>query len=237
MAAPATEAAIGAIRKLIIDGALPSGSRLPAEHELAAQLGLSRNTLREAVRGLITARVLDVRRGDGTFVTSLEPELLLEGIGFAVELMQEERALELLELRRILEPAAAALAAIRITPSTLAQIGSCLRDMEHSHGETRIMQDIDFHERIALAAGNQTLSTMLSGLSGKTVHARIWHGTIDSQADQRAHEDHEAIYAALDSGDPMLAESAAHVHVANTERWYKQMLAADTPRRHEPNGH
>ena len=202
---------------------------MPAEHELAAQLGLSRNTLREAVRGLITARVLDVRRGDGTFVTSLEPELLLEGIGFAVEMMQEERALELLEIRRILEPAAAALAAIRITPGTLAEIGSCLRDMEHSHGETRIMQDIDFHQRIAVAAGNQTLSTMLSGLSGKTVHARIWHGTIDSEADKRAHEDHEAIYGALDSGDPMLAESAALVHVANTERWYKQMLAADTP--------
>ena len=162
-------------------------------------------------------------------MTSLEPELLLEGIGFAVEMMQEERALELLELRRILEPAAAALAAIRITPSTLAEIGSCLRAMEHSHGETRIMQDIDFHQRIAVAAGNQTLSTMLSGLSGKTVHARIWHGTIDSEADKRAHEDHEAIYGALENGDPMLAESAALVHVANTERWYKQMLAADTP--------
>ena len=237
MAAPATEAAILALRKLIIDGALPSGSRLPAEHELATQLGLSRGTLREAVRGLITARVLDVRRGDGTFVTSLEPELLLEGIGFAVEMMQEERALELLEMRRILEPAAAALAAIRITPSTLAEIGTCLREMEHSRGETRIRQDIDFHERIALAAGNQTLATMLSGLSGRTVHARIWHGTLDSHADQRAHEDHEAIYGALENGDPMLAEAAALVHVANTERWYKQMLAAETPRRSESNGH
>jgi GntR family transcriptional repressor for pyruvate dehydrogenase complex len=236
VAAPATEAAIGALRKLIIDGALPPGSRLPAEPELAAQLGLSRGTLREAVRGLITARVLDVRRGDGTFVTSLEPGLLLEGIGFAVEMMQEERALELLELRRILEPAAAALAAIRITPGTLAEIGSRLRDMAHSRGEARIMQDIDFHGRIALAAGNQTLATMLSGLSGKTVHARIWHGTLDAHADERAQEDHEAIFAALENGDPMLAESAALVHVANTERWYKQMLAVDAPRGVEPNG-
>lgn len=236
MAAPATEAAIGAIRKLIIDGVLPPGSRLPAEHELAAQLGLSRGTLREAVRGLVTARVLDVRRGDGTFVTSLEPELLLEGIGFAVEMMQDERALELLELRRILEPAATALAAVRITVAALAELQTRLHDMEHSHGETRIRQDIDFHGAIALAAGNQTLSTMLSGISGKTVHARIWHGTLDSNADQRAHEDHEVIYAALANGDPMLAESAALVHVANTERWYKQMLAATAPRRSASNG-
>src|SRR5438093_842630 len=129
MAAPATEAAIKAIRGLIMKGTLPSGARLPAEHELAAQLGLSRNTVREAVRALTTARVLDVRRGDGTFVTSLEPELLLDGIGFAVELMQEERALELLELRRILEPAAAALAAQRASADALTDLGSCLADM------------------------------------------------------------------------------------------------------------
>jgi GntR family transcriptional repressor for pyruvate dehydrogenase complex len=226
MGAPATEAAIVAIRKLIIDGDLPSGSRLPAEYELAAQLQLSRGTLREAVRALITARVLDVRRGDGTYVTSLEPELLLEGIGFAVELMQEDRAMELLELRRILEPAAAALAALRIGSADLSALGAHLQAMEESRGELRIFQDIDFHNRIALAANNQTLSTLLSGLSGKTVHARIWHGTIDAEADRRAHEDHQAIYQAIAHQDPMLAESAALVHVANTERWYKQMLEA-----------
>jgi GntR family transcriptional repressor for pyruvate dehydrogenase complex len=226
MGAPATEAAIVAIRKLIIDGDLPSGSRLPAEHELAAQLQLSRGTLREAVRALITARVLDVRRGDGTYVTSLEPELLLEGIGFAVELMQEDRAMELLELRRILEPAAAALASIRIRPEELASLGAHLQQMADSRGELRIFQDIDFHNRIALAANNQTLSTLLIGLSGKTVHARIWHGTIDAEADRRAHEDHQAIFQAIENHDPMLAESAALVHVANTERWYKQMIEA-----------
>lgn len=238
MAAPTTEAAINAIRKLIIDGALPSGSRLPAENELAAQLGLSRNTLREAVRALLTARVLDVRRGDGTFVTSLEPELLLDGIGFAVELMQEDRALELLEMRRILEPSAAALAATRISTTALAELADCLAHMQHSHGETRIMQDIDFHGRIALAAGNQTLATVLNGLSGGSVHARIWHGTIDRDADQRAHADHELIYSALATGDPILAQAASQVHVANTERWYRTMLddaeSASSPAGDEP---
>jgi GntR family transcriptional regulator, transcriptional repressor for pyruvate dehydrogenase complex len=228
VAAPATEAAIIAIRRLITDGTLPPGTRLPAEPQLAAQLSLSRNTLREAVRALITARVLDVRRGDGTYVTSLEPQLLLDGIGFAVELMQDERALELLELRRILEPGATALAAMRARPEDLAEIGRRLAEMERSHGEVRIKQDIEFHGRIASAAGNETLATMLTGVSGKTVHARIWHGTLDKQADARAHEDHQTIYAALIDRDPMLAASAATVHVANTERWYRQMLDADT---------
>jgi GntR family transcriptional repressor for pyruvate dehydrogenase complex len=226
MGAPATEAAIKAIRELIISGELPPGSRLPAENELAANLGLSRNTLREAVSALVTARVLDVRRGDGTFVTSLEPHLLLEGIGFAVELMQQDRALELLEVRRILEPAATGLAATRISAEDLADVGACLAAMEHSRGETRIKQDIDFHARIARSSGNQTLATMLNELSGKTVHARIWHGTIDAQADQRAHAEHQAIYSALVNRDAVMAESAALVHVANTWLWYQQMLAA-----------
>jgi GntR family transcriptional repressor for pyruvate dehydrogenase complex len=62
--------------------------------ELAAQLGLSRNLAREAVKALAVARVLEVRRGDGTYVTSLQPRLLLEGLGIAVELLQSDSACE-----------------------------------------------------------------------------------------------------------------------------------------------
>jgi GntR family transcriptional regulator, transcriptional repressor for pyruvate dehydrogenase complex len=224
MAAPATEAGIKALRTLIIDGALKPGTRLPPEPELASQLGLSRGTLRGAVRALVTARVLDVRRGDGTYVTSLEPQLLLEGIGFAVELMQEDRWLELLELRRILEPSATALAAERGGPEVLADLADRLRLMERSRGESRIKQDIEFHGIIAAASGNQSLASMLAGLNSHTLHARIWHGTLDADADRRAHEEHEAIYEALERRDPVVAHAAALVHVANTERWYRQIL-------------
>lgn len=95
MAAPVTEAAIAKIRELIIAGELRPESRLPPEAELADRLGVSRGSAREAVRALVTARVLDVRRGDGTYVTSLRPQLLLEGIGFAVDMMRDDSALEL----------------------------------------------------------------------------------------------------------------------------------------------
>ena len=230
MAAPATEAAIKAMRQLIIDGALGPGARLPAEPELAAQLGLSRGTLREAVRALVTARVLDVRRGDGTYVTSLEPSLLLEGIGFAVELMQEDRWLELIELRRILEPAATALAAERAPAEVFDRLAGQLSAMEHSHGENRIRQDIEFHGAIAAAAGNETLASMLSGINSHTIHARIWHGTLDADADRLAHQEHQAIYDAVRARDASLAHSVALMHVANTERWYRAMLGqSDQP--------
>ena len=77
MAAPLTEGAIAKMREMIASGELAPGARLPPEADLASLLGASRNTVREAVRALVTARVLDVRRGDGTYVTSLRPELLL----------------------------------------------------------------------------------------------------------------------------------------------------------------
>src|SRR3954463_16379724 len=150
MAAPLTEAAIEQVRDLISTGQLSSGERLPPEAELAELLGTSRNTVREAVRALVTARVLDVRRGDGTFVTSLRPELLLEGIGAAVELMQEGFSLELIAVRRILEPAATSLAADRIDDATLAELGGCLDRMREARSEAeRIEHDADFHRLVA----------------------------------------------------------------------------------------
>jgi GntR family transcriptional repressor for pyruvate dehydrogenase complex len=73
VSAPRTEAVIQEMRAMIASGRLNPGSRLPAEAELSTMVGASRNTVREAVRALVTARVLDVRRGDGTYVTSLRP--------------------------------------------------------------------------------------------------------------------------------------------------------------------
>src|SRR3954452_9057538 len=122
VSAPLTEAAIQEIRAMIASGRLSPGSRLPSESELATELGAAGDTVREAVRALVTARVLDVRRGDGTYVTSLRPELLLAGIGAAADLMQDDFTLELLEVRRLLEPAATAIAARRITAETLDEL-------------------------------------------------------------------------------------------------------------------
>ena len=108
MPASLTEAAIEQVRQLIASGRLSPGERLPPEAELAESLGTGRNTMREAVRALVTARVLEIRRGDGTFVTSLRPELLLAGIGAAADLLLDDFTLELVQVRRILEPAATA---------------------------------------------------------------------------------------------------------------------------------
>ncbi len=232
MGAPLTDAAIQKLREMIISGHYPSGARLPPEAELAAELGLSRNTAREAVRALSSARVLDVRRGDGTYVTSLRPELLLEGIAFAVEVMHEESGLELLQVRRILEPAATALAADSITPEALADLDRTLAHMQEcglrqessDDLEEFVRHDAEFHAQIAAASDNQTLASMLNGVSSHAFRARVWQGIIDTEAIARTIFEHHRILDALRTGDSELARAAALAHVATTEEFMRRML-------------
>src|SRR5207237_7272067 len=86
---PATEQAVTAIMDMITSGELGPGNRLPTERDLAVRLGLSRSTVREAIRGLKMLRILDVRHGEGIFITSLDARLLLEVTGFAMQLMRD----------------------------------------------------------------------------------------------------------------------------------------------------
>ena len=234
MAAPLTEAAIAEIREMIASEELSPGARLPPEADLAALLGASRNTVREAVRALVTAHVLDVRRGDGTYVTSLRPELLLEGIGAAVELMQEGFSLELIGVRRILEPAATALAADRIDETTLETLGEYLQRMRESVTEAeRVEHDAQFHRLVASASGNETLASMLGAVSSRTMRARAWRGVAEEGAGAKTVAQHQEILDALTARDANWAASAALVHVATTEVWFRQ--AGERPARTPPN--
>jgi len=182
-----TDEAIARIRTMIRAGDLPPGSRLPPENQLSAQLGISRSGIREAVKVLASARVLDVRRGDGTYVTSLAPALLLEGVGFAIELLQGETLLEVMEVRRLLEPAATATAAGRISGRQLDELEDLLRSMRSVAADAeKLMQcDIAFHRAVVAATGNETLTSLLDGLSGRTVRARIWRGDRKSVGRER----------------------------------------------------
>jgi GntR family transcriptional repressor for pyruvate dehydrogenase complex len=105
-----TDVVIQELKRLVVEGALGPGSRLPIEKELAAQLGVSRGSLREGVRALVHLGVLETRQGDGTYVTELDAGRLLSSLGFLAEL--PTNAAELLSVRRILEAESAALAAL-----------------------------------------------------------------------------------------------------------------------------
>jgi GntR family transcriptional repressor for pyruvate dehydrogenase complex len=221
-----TEKVIAEIRELIRTGELQPGSKLPPEQQLATRLGVGRNLLREAVQVLAASRVLEVRRGSGTYVTTLEPRLLLEGVGHAVELIRADDLLELTEVRRLFEPVATALAAVRITPDQLLRVQAHLEAMHEAANDVEQLNrhDAAFHREVIAATGNETLSTLLEGISSRTIRSRVWRGLVDADSTWRTLADHQEIYAALAVGDPALAQAAALMHVHNTERWLRNHL-------------
>ncbi|QIQ05600.1 FadR/GntR family transcriptional regulator [Streptomyces liangshanensis] len=220
-----TDEAIEKIKGMIVSGALRPGDRLPKESELAAELGLSRNSLREAVRALSLIRILDVRQGDGTYVTSLDPQLLLEALSFVVDFHRDDTVLEFLAVRRILEPAATAMACARITDDELAAMDARLDALgDDPSVEELVASDLEFHRGIVQFSGNSVLCSLLDGLSGPTTRARVWRGLTQEDAVSRTLHEHRAILAALRDRDAEAARSWATVHVASVEMWLRSTL-------------
>ena len=215
-----TDEAIEKIKDMITSGALRAGDRLPREADLAADLGLSRNSLREAVRALSLVNILDVRRGDGTYVTSLEPRLLLEALSFIVDFHRDDTLLEFLRVRRILEPAATAMAAERITAAQCQDLRDLLdRVGAGPEAEELVQNDLEFHRRIVSYSGNSVLASLLESMSGPTTRARVWRGLTQTGATTQTLHEHRAILDALTAHEPEVARSWATVHIAGVEQW------------------
>jgi GntR family transcriptional repressor for pyruvate dehydrogenase complex len=220
-----TDEAIEKIKEMIISGALRPGDRLPREADLAQRLGLSRSSLREAVRALSLVRILDVRQGDGTYVTSLDAALLLDALSFVIELHQDQSVLELLEARRLLEAEAAGLAAVRIAPAQVAELRALIAAMPDCNDvEEFVENDIGFHRTIAGAAGNGVLAKLLESLSGRTIRARIWRAITQSGAIDRTVAEHQSICDAIEQQSPELARAWMSVHIASVEAWLRQAV-------------
>jgi GntR family transcriptional repressor for pyruvate dehydrogenase complex len=217
-----TDEAIQRIREMITSGDLGPGDRLPPEKELSERLGLSRNSLREAVKALEVIRVLDVRRGDGTYVTSLEPRLLLEAMSFVVDLHTDRSVLEIFGVRRILEPAAAALAAARMSAETAAHLEVLIAETDAASGiEDLVKHDLEFHQAIVEASGNEYLSRLVQSMSSGTVRARVWRGITQQGSTARTIAEHRGILGALRRGDSQLAEALMLTHIAGIEDWLR----------------
>ncbi len=220
-----TDEAITKLKQMIVDGELHPGDRLPREADLAQRLGLSRNSLREAVKALSLIHVLDVRHGDGTYVTSLDASLLLDAMGFVVDFHQDDTVLHFLEVRRILEPAAAAKAATAMTEDDVAELTALLHDLGDNPSVDELVEsDMAFHQRIARGAGNPVLASLLEGLSSSTQRARVWRGLTETGAVERTIMEHQAIAEAIASRQPDAARSWATVHVAGVELWLTRTL-------------
>lgn len=226
-----TELVVQGVSRLILDGRLSPGERLPVEHELAAMLGVSRGSLREGIRALAVLGIVETRQGAGSYVTSLAPDLVVEPLGLILELQSLGHALPMHQVRRMLETQAAGLAAARaaaepalLDPAheALERAGSALAGTDSAATERLIEADVDFHRAIATMAGNPVLGALIEALAGRTVRHRIYRARADVSADARSHREHEAILAAVRAGDGERARTHMASHLFGVEEFLTQ---------------
>jgi DNA-binding FadR family transcriptional regulator len=212
-----TDVVISGIKTMLTSRRLAPGDRLPVEKDLAAELGVSRGSLREGVRALSNMGILETRQGAGTFVTMLEPAALLSAMEFWVGLQDGERALQVHVVRRALETEAAGAAATRISDEQVREAARILdganeaiRSSPTDH-ESAMRCDIEFHRLIAQASGNNVLSALIETVSARTIRGRMWRSTHDYEGLMETHREHLAILEALRQREP----ERARVRMAN----------------------
>jgi GntR family transcriptional regulator, transcriptional repressor for pyruvate dehydrogenase complex len=197
---------------------LGPGHRLPAERELAASMGVSRSSLREALRALTVLGVTEMRHGTGTYVSSLEPELLVRPLSFVLSL-SDHASDQLFEARKVVEPAMAALAAGRVDDETVDRLDACLDRAREAIGDAEAFMacDIELHDAIREAAGNAILGRFMESIRALGLASRLRTGARRSVHEQTV-DDHQAIVAALRARDGEAASAAMLRHLDNVER-------------------
>jgi GntR family transcriptional repressor for pyruvate dehydrogenase complex len=204
-------------RRMIRDGRVRPGERLPNERDLARHLGVSRPSLREAVRALAAMNILEVRQGDGTYVTSLDPELLAEPLQLILAI-DASAILALFELRRIIEPAAAALAARR---ATQVELDLLRREFERGAGvqqrpDALIEHDTALHRLVHQAAHNPLLLSVSASLTGLARKSRLQTVQLPENAGLTIKE-HRAIVEAICARRPVQAAKQMLFHLKRIE--------------------
>ena len=205
------------LRRLIVGGRLRVGERLPPERELAQQLGVSRASLREAVRALAQVGLLESRQGEGTFVREVDLAQLRE-LFPSLLITQSDLIRELLEVRKIWEPAVAFYAAQRATEEDVAALREILRRQEEKarQGLTAIEEDSAFHYTVAAAAGNSIIVRVMDALMELLAKSREQ----SLQMGGRPHwslQGHRRLLAAVAAHDSQAARQAALEHIEKVE--------------------
>jgi GntR family transcriptional regulator, transcriptional repressor for pyruvate dehydrogenase complex len=201
------------IRVLILDGTFPTGSPLPGERLLASRFGVSRGSIRDALRMLETIGLLETRHGQGTFPRELDVDRLVAPLASVLTYRHDLRD-ELLDVRRMFEPAVARAAALRVTEDDLADLQRIIDTQRRKlkSGRSAIVEDTAFHAVLARATRNRAVMRIMETLNNLLIESRTL--TLKQKGrPERSIQGHEAVVAALRRGDPDAAARAMHVHI------------------------
>ena len=202
------------IEASVLNGTLKPGDQLPAERELAQRLGVSRTAVREAVKALREKGLVEAYSGRGTFVTDGTTQAARQSFDLMVKLGQQEGSPHLSELRLILEPGIAALAAERVKREDLQALREAVAVMERAQKdpEAYIEADLDFHLALAEAAANPLILSLIDSIVGLLREQRIKIFNVEG-GPQRGQFHHKRILEAMERGDAEQARSAMRAHL------------------------
>ncbi len=196
---------------------LRPGDKLPSERNLAEMMDVSRPVVREALRALALMKVVDIRQGDGTYVTSLEPKQLVAHLEFVFSI-DGIALVHLLEARRVVEAANSRLAAARVTPAQLDRLGGLVRSMAEAIDDPRRFSELDIalHTAVCEAADNFLLLQFMQIVNNLGRVSRERTGARRA-ARETALRDHRRLLRALRAKDPAAAERAMLLHLDHVE--------------------
>jgi GntR family transcriptional repressor for pyruvate dehydrogenase complex len=202
------------IEESVVKGTLKPGDQLPAERELAQQLGVSRTAVREAVKTLREKGLVEAYSGRGTFITDGTTQAARQSFDLMVKLGQPEGSPYLAELRLILEPGIAAMAALRASAEDIARMRKAVEAMERTqrNPDAYIEADLDFHLAVAEAAGNPLILSLIDSIVGLLRGQRIKIFNLEGGA-QRGQVHHKRILKAVESRDAEMANTAMRSHL------------------------
>ena len=204
------------LERLILKKLQP-GDKLPSERELAEMLGVSRSSIRDAIRSLEMVGLVEPRQGAGTIVRELSAETLVNPFANALK-HREALVTELLDFRKMIEPPLAARAAAHASPDELSEMEEILQRQARNmaDGEATIAEDTEFHYGIALASGNTVVLKVLDILMDLLRDTRERSLQVAGRA-EKSLAGHRRILAAIKRHDAESAKSAMRRHIEDVE--------------------
>lgn len=214
------------LERMILDGELKAGDRLPTEAVLCEELGVSRSSLREALQQLKGRGLIESTAGRGMFIRSIEPKMLEKELQLFAQVEEDPQAFfELVEFRLMIEPEMTRVATAKGSETFLEELEHLLLEMETNvNNLSAFMEaDLDMHQRIAKEAGNRFVKMMLSCVKplGKRF-GRINYG--DRGFVNETLEEHAAIVSAIRTGDSEKAAEAMRNHLLSSKQHFEDNI-------------